>query len=85
MAFLSQSMVKSITGILIGIAVSEGAIRSVDDPAETVARGDPDGDRHFDADGGASDRSLRSCGARDRAGLGKRGPHPWRRSTKQAS
>jgi CubicO group peptidase (beta-lactamase class C family) len=32
---LSQSMVKSITGILIGIAVSEGAIKSVDDTAET--------------------------------------------------
>src|SRR5271170_5975987 len=31
----SRSMAKTITGLLIGIAVSEGAIRSVDDPAET--------------------------------------------------
>jgi hypothetical protein len=37
--FLSQSMVKSITGILIGIAVSEGAIKSVDDTAETYVPG----------------------------------------------
>jgi CubicO group peptidase (beta-lactamase class C family) len=29
--FLSQSMVKTITGLLVGIAVSEGAIRSIDD------------------------------------------------------
>jgi len=36
---LSQSMVKSITGILIGIAVSEGAIKSVDDTAETYVPG----------------------------------------------
>lgn len=32
---ISQSMVKSITGMLIGIAVSEGAIKSVDDTPET--------------------------------------------------
>jgi CubicO group peptidase (beta-lactamase class C family) len=32
---ISQSMVKSIMGLLIGIAVSEGAIKSVDDTAET--------------------------------------------------
>jgi CubicO group peptidase (beta-lactamase class C family) len=31
---VSQSMAKSITGLLIGIAVSEGAIRSVDDTVE---------------------------------------------------
>jgi len=32
---LSQSMAKSITGLLVGIAIAEGAIRSVDDPADT--------------------------------------------------
>ena len=32
--FVSQLMVKSITGLLVGIAVSEGAIGSVDDPPE---------------------------------------------------
>jgi Beta-lactamase len=32
--FVSQSMVKSIMGILIGIAISDGAIKSVDDKAE---------------------------------------------------
>jgi CubicO group peptidase (beta-lactamase class C family) len=37
--FLSQSMVKSITGLLIGIAVSEGSITSVDDTAETYVPG----------------------------------------------
>ena len=37
--FLSQSMVKSITGILIGIAISEGAIKSVYDKAETYVAG----------------------------------------------
>jgi CubicO group peptidase (beta-lactamase class C family) len=37
--FLSQSMVKSITGMLIGIAISEGAIKSVDDTAETYVPG----------------------------------------------
>jgi CubicO group peptidase (beta-lactamase class C family) len=37
--FLSQSMVKSIMGILIGIAVAEGAIKSVDDTAETYVPG----------------------------------------------
>jgi CubicO group peptidase (beta-lactamase class C family) len=31
--FLSQSMVKTITAMLIGIAVSEGKIKSIDDPA----------------------------------------------------
>ena len=36
---LSQSMVKSIMGMLIGIAVSEGAIKSVDDTAETYVPG----------------------------------------------
>ncbi|PZM15587.1 serine hydrolase domain-containing protein [Rhizobium tubonense] len=33
--FLSQSMVKTITAMLIGIAISEGAIHSVDDTAQT--------------------------------------------------
>jgi CubicO group peptidase (beta-lactamase class C family) len=37
--FLSQSMVKSITGVLVGIAVSEGAIKSVDDTPETYVPG----------------------------------------------
>src|SRR5262249_51701141 len=32
---LSQSMAKSITGLLIGAAVAEGAIKSVDDTAAT--------------------------------------------------
>ena len=36
---ISQSMVKSITGLLIGIAVAEGAIKSVDDTAETYVSG----------------------------------------------
>jgi CubicO group peptidase (beta-lactamase class C family) len=37
--FVSQSMVKSITGLLVGIALSDGAIRSVDDPAEAYVPG----------------------------------------------
>src|SRR5580700_4368468 len=37
--FVSQSMVKSIIGILIGIAVSEGAIKSIDDKAEAYVPG----------------------------------------------
>jgi CubicO group peptidase (beta-lactamase class C family) len=37
--FVSQSMVKSIMGLLIGIAVSEGAIKSVDDTPEAYVRG----------------------------------------------
>src|SRR5258708_35811248 len=36
---ISQSIAKSITGILIGIAVSEGAIKSVDDTAEAYVPG----------------------------------------------
>jgi CubicO group peptidase (beta-lactamase class C family) len=32
--FISQSMAKTVTAMLVGIAVAEGAIRSVDDPAE---------------------------------------------------
>ena len=36
---ISQSMVKSITGMLIGIAIAEGAIKSVDDTAETYVPG----------------------------------------------
>ena len=36
---LSQSMVKLITGILIGVAVSEGAIKSVDDKRKTYVSG----------------------------------------------
>jgi CubicO group peptidase (beta-lactamase class C family) len=35
----SFSMAKTIVGLLIGIAVKEGAIRSVDDPAETYVVG----------------------------------------------
>lgn len=37
--FVSQSIVKSITGILIGIAISEGAIKSVNDTAEAYVPG----------------------------------------------
>jgi Beta-lactamase len=33
--FLSQSMVKTVTSLLVGIAVSEGAIHSIDDTAAT--------------------------------------------------
>ncbi|WP_325058587.1 serine hydrolase [Rhizobium mongolense] len=33
--FLSQSMAKTITAMLIGIAISEGAIHSVDDTVQT--------------------------------------------------
>src|SRR5215467_3543800 len=36
---ISQSMAKSITGMLIGIAISEGAIKSIDDAAETYVPG----------------------------------------------
>jgi CubicO group peptidase (beta-lactamase class C family) len=36
---ISQSMVKSVMGILIGIAISEGAIKSVDDTPETYVPG----------------------------------------------
>jgi CubicO group peptidase (beta-lactamase class C family) len=36
---LSQSMVKSIAGLLIGIAIGDGAIKSVDDSAETYVPG----------------------------------------------
>src|SRR5262245_24718112 len=35
----SFSMAKSIVGLLIGIALKEGAIRSLDDPAETYVAG----------------------------------------------
>jgi CubicO group peptidase (beta-lactamase class C family) len=37
--FVSQSMVKSIIGLLIGIAVAEGAIKSVDGTAEAYVPG----------------------------------------------
>lgn len=37
--FNSGSMAKSITGLMIGIAVGEGAIKSVDDPAEAYVPG----------------------------------------------
>ena len=37
--FNSGSMAKSITGLLIGIAIAEGAIKSVDDTAETYVPG----------------------------------------------
>jgi len=36
---ISQSMVKSIAGMLIGIAIADGAIESVDDTAETYVPG----------------------------------------------
>lgn len=36
---LSQSMVKSIMGLLIGLAIAEGAIKSVDDKAEAYVPG----------------------------------------------
>ncbi|MBS0527860.1 MAG: serine hydrolase [Proteobacteria bacterium] len=36
---MSQSMAKTITGLLIGIATGDGAIRSVDDTAETYVAG----------------------------------------------
>ena len=36
---LSQSMVKSITGMLIGIAIADGAIKSIDDMPETYVPG----------------------------------------------
>jgi CubicO group peptidase (beta-lactamase class C family) len=36
---LSQSMVKSITGMLVGIAISDGAIKSVDDTVATYVPG----------------------------------------------
>ena len=35
----SQSMAKSIVGVLIGIAISEGAIQSVDDTPERYVPG----------------------------------------------
>jgi CubicO group peptidase (beta-lactamase class C family) len=35
----SFSMAKSVVGLLIGIALKDGAIRSIDDPAETYAPG----------------------------------------------
>jgi CubicO group peptidase (beta-lactamase class C family) len=37
--FVSQSMVKSITGLLIGIAIAEGAIKSIDDVPEMYVPG----------------------------------------------
>ena len=37
--FNSGSMAKSITGLMVGIAIGEGAIRSVDDPAEAYVPG----------------------------------------------
>ena len=37
--FLSQSMAKTITAMLIGIAISEGKIKSVDDMASTYVSG----------------------------------------------
>ena len=36
---ISQSMAKSLTAMLIGIAIGEGAIKSVDDAAETYVPG----------------------------------------------
>jgi CubicO group peptidase (beta-lactamase class C family) len=37
--FVAQSMVKSITGLLIGVAIAEGSIKSVDDTPETYVPG----------------------------------------------
>lgn len=37
--FVSQSMVKSITGLLIGLAIADGAIKSVDDLSERYVPG----------------------------------------------
>jgi CubicO group peptidase (beta-lactamase class C family) len=37
--FVSQSMVKSITGLLVGLAIADGAIKSVDDLAEQYVPG----------------------------------------------
>jgi CubicO group peptidase (beta-lactamase class C family) len=37
--FISQSMAKSLVGILIGLAISEGAIKSVDDMTEIYVPG----------------------------------------------
>ena len=37
--FVSQSMVKSITGLLVGLAIADGAIKSVDDTAEAYVPG----------------------------------------------
>lgn len=37
--FVAQSMVKSITGLLVGLAIADGAIRSIDDPAEAYVPG----------------------------------------------
>jgi CubicO group peptidase (beta-lactamase class C family) len=37
--FVSQSMVKSITGLLVGIAIADGAIKSVDDKPEAYVPG----------------------------------------------
>ena len=37
--FLSQSMAKTITAMLIGIAVSEGKIKSIDDPVSAYVPG----------------------------------------------
>lgn len=35
--FLSYSMAKSITGLLVGVALDKGLIKSLDDPAETYS------------------------------------------------
>ena len=37
--FMSQSMAKSVTAMLVGIAIGQGAINSVDDPAEKYVLG----------------------------------------------
>lgn len=37
--FMSQSMAKTITSLLVGIALSEGAIHSIDDTAQTYVPG----------------------------------------------
>src|SRR6516162_4941288 len=37
--FVSQSMIKSMIGLLIGVAISDGTIKSIDDSPETYVRG----------------------------------------------
>jgi hypothetical protein len=66
--FVSQSMVKSIMGILIGIAISEGAIKSVDDKAEAYV---PGLERAWRGRNTARPRSVIFCTCRRESILGK--------------
>ena len=59
--FLSQSMAKTITAMLIGIAVSEGKIRSIDDPVSAYVPGLADGGIRKDLDPGLAAYVVR-CG-----------------------